>query len=203
MVRVPIVETREAGAADEAVTVALVNRAVATRDHQAFGQLYGRFVERIYRYLYLRCGRQADAEDLTEQVFLNAWESIPRYRWQGRPFKAWLYRLAHNAHIDHTRKQHPTISLDDDAHPLQLESLAVGNALETFDDDHLAKAVRQLTSKQQQVIHMRFVVDLDTSEIARAMGEREGAIRALQMRGLLTLRRVLDKQQADAAERRF
>jgi len=85
----------------EAIVVALVDRVVASRDARAFGELYDLFVERIYKYLYCRASSHPDAEDLTEQVFLKAWEAIGGYRWQGRPFEAWLYRLAHNVYVDH------------------------------------------------------------------------------------------------------
>ena len=183
-------------AVGDPIIVALVNRAVATRDRTAFGQLYDRFVDQIYRYLYARCGKHADAEDLTEQVFLKAWEVIDRYRWQGVPFQAWLYRLAHNSYVDLVRRQRHAISLDDDAHPAQLQSTMGSSDLTAqLDADFLATAVRQLTPKQQQVIYLRFTADRDTSEIAQIMGEQEGAIRALQMRGLMSLRRVLDQQE--------
>src|SRR5262245_49093284 len=88
------------GEPDEDIIVDLVNRAISSRDAAAFGELYDRFVDRVYRYLYVRSTNRAEAEDLTEQVFLKAWEAIGRYRWRGRPFVAWLYRLAHNVHID-------------------------------------------------------------------------------------------------------
>src|SRR5918911_602212 len=124
---------------------------VASRDPAAFGELYDRFVERVYRYLYLRTGRQAEAEDLTEQVFLKAWEAIGRYRWQGRPFLAWLYRLAHNTHIDHVRTRKPTTSLNSEDRPLELASSAA--ALELARAPHaaaLAPPLAPLTAGHQQ-----------------------------------------------------
>src|SRR5437899_767046 len=105
---------------DDPAIVALVNQVVASRDPGAFGELYDRFVERVYRYIYFRTGNHPESEDLTEQVFLKAWEAIARYRWQGRPFLAWLYRLAHNAHIDHVRARRHTTSLTNDERPLHL-----------------------------------------------------------------------------------
>jgi RNA polymerase sigma-70 factor (ECF subfamily) len=169
--------------AGDPLLVTLVNRAVATRDRAAFGQLYDRFVEEIYQYLCARCDKQADAEELTEQVFRKAWEVIDRYRWQGLPFQAWLYGLAH---IELVKTQRHAIVFDNDAHPRQSESATGTRELTALlDPAVLARAVRHLTPKQQQVIHLRFMADLDTSEIAQVMGEQEGAIRALQMRGLM------------------
>jgi RNA polymerase sigma-70 factor (ECF subfamily) len=180
---------------DEPAVVALVDRAVATRDPAAFGALYDRFLDRVYRYLYYRTGSQAEAEDLTEQVFLKAWEAIDRFRWQGRPFQAWLYRLAHNVHIDHLRSKRQTISLNDEERPIELASeAATAELAQRLDADLLARAVRQLTPEQQQVIILRFLDGFENAQIAQIMNKREGAIRALQLRALLSLRRILDGQ---------
>jgi RNA polymerase sigma-70 factor (ECF subfamily) len=175
--------------------VALVNRVVLSRDPNAFGELYDRFIDRVYRYLYFRTGSHPEAEDLTEQVFLKAWEAIARYRWQGRPFLAWLYRLAHNTHIDHVRTQTPTTSLNNDERPIELaSSSAAVEMARALDADLLARALAQLTLDQQQVIVLKFIEGLDNDQIAHSMDKREGAIRALQMRALMSLRRVLEHQ---------
>jgi RNA polymerase sigma-70 factor, ECF subfamily len=180
---------------DDPRVVALVDRVVGVRDPNAFGELYDRFVERVYRYLYFRTGSHPEAEDLTEQVFLKAWEAIGRYRWQGRPFVAWLYRLAHNSHIDHVRTQRPTTSLNNDERPIELASPAAAVELDrALDADLLSHALGELTVDQQQVIVMKFIDGLDNEQIAQSMDKREGAIRALQMRALLSLRRVLENQ---------
>ena len=180
---------------DDPLVVALVNRVVVSRDANAFGELYDRYVERVYRYLYFRTGSHPEAEDLTEQVFLKAWEAIGRYRWQGRPFLAWLYRLAHNSHIDHVRTQKPTTSLTNDERPLDVPSQAAQVELaRTLDADLLTRALGQLTPDQQQVIVMKFIEGMDNDQIAASMDKREGAIRALQMRALMSLRRVLELQ---------
>jgi RNA polymerase sigma-70 factor (ECF subfamily) len=180
---------------DEPAVVALVDRAVATRDQAAFGALYDRFLDRVYRYLYYRTGSQAEAEDLTEQVFLKAWEAIDRFRWQGRPFLAWLYRLAHNVHIDHVRRRRHTISLNDEERPIELASETATAALaQRLDAELLARAVRKLTPEQQQVIILKFMDGFENAQIAQIMDKREGAIRALQLRALLSLRRILEEQ---------
>lgn len=180
---------------DDPTVVALVNRVVAARDPKAFGDLYDRFVDRVYRYLYFRTGSHAEAEDLTEHVFLKAWEAIGRYRWQGRPFLAWLYRLAHNVHIDHVRTQKPTTSLNNDEHPIDLASpSSTAELARTLDAELLAGALTQLTPDQQQVIVLKFIEGMDNDQIASSMNKREGAIRALQMRALMSLRRVLEHQ---------
>ncbi len=187
--------SQPADSPDDSSVVELVDRVVATHDARAFGELYDRFVERVYRYLYFRTGSHPEAEDLTEQVFLKAWEAIGRYRWQGRPFLAWLYRLAHNAHIDHVRGQRPTTSLTNDQRPLEIASSSASVELgRTLDAEVIAGALAQLTLEQQQVIVMKFIEGLDNEQIAQCMDKREGAIRALQMRALMSMRRVLERQ---------
>lgn len=180
---------------DDPSVVTLVNRVVAARDPKAFGELYDRFADRVYRYLYFRTSSHTEAEDLTEHVFLKAWEAIGRYRWQGRPFLAWLYRLAHNAHIDHVRAHKPTTSLNNDDHPIDVASPSSAVELaRTLDAELLSNALSQLTPDQQQVIILKFIEGLDNDQIALTMNKREGAIRALQMRALMSLRRVLEHQ---------
>src|SRR5919198_1370392 len=100
--------------ADDPQVTALVGRAVAG-DRAAFADLYERFLTQVYPYVYYRPDNRADAEDVTEQVFLQAWSAIDRFRWQGKPFVAWLFTLAHNLLIGgHRRKQLAhAVSLDD------------------------------------------------------------------------------------------
>jgi RNA polymerase sigma-70 factor, ECF subfamily len=179
---------------DDPAVVMLVDRAGAARDHAAFAELYDRFLDRIYRYLYYRTASQADAEDLCEQVFMHAWAAIPRFKWRGKPFQAWLYTLAHNALADHFRRAGQTTSLDDPLHPIELASEPAGRELEKWmDAEMLAGAVSELTPDQQQVIVLRFVEGRDTVEVARLTGMREAAVRALQYRGLQSLRRALER----------
>lgn len=185
----------DVGLPDDPTIVALVDRAVAARDQAAFAELYDCFLDRIYKYLYYRTASQVDAEDLCEQVFMQAWAAIPRFKWRGKPFQAWLYTLAHNALADHFRRSRPTTSLDDPLHPIELASEHAGRELETWmDAEVLAGAVKELTPDQQHVIVLRFLEGLDTVQIARLTGMREGAIRALQFRGLQSLRRILERR---------
>src|SRR6266496_691147 len=180
--------------ADDPHVVALVGRAVR-RDQAAFAELYERFLDAVYRYVYFRTASRLDAEDVTEQVFLQAWAAIDRFRWQGKPFVAWLYTLAHNLVVDWRRRSHPTQSLDTDEHPIDLRSTTAERALtQSLDADLLAPAIRRLTPEQQQVITLKFVAGLDTAQVATVMNKREGTIRALQLRALQSLRRDLERQ---------
>src|SRR3990172_6295416 len=82
----------------------LVRRA-QQKDQEAFARLYEGYFDKIYRYIVIKIGNEMEAEDMTQQVFLNALQSISSFRWQGVPFSAWLYRIAHNQVVDHLRKK--------------------------------------------------------------------------------------------------
>jgi RNA polymerase sigma-70 factor (ECF subfamily) len=187
-------DTDDHGFADDPAVAALVDRAVH-RDQSAFAELYDLFVDSMYRYMYYRVGNRAEAEDLSEQVFLQAWAAIDRFRWQGKPFVAWLYTLAHNLVVDWRRRNRPTQSLDDARHPIHLPSSSAERSLDqALDADLLAPAIGRLTPEQQQVITLKFVAGLDTAQVAAVMDKREGTIRALQLRALQSLRRDLERQ---------
>jgi len=152
----------------------------------------------VYRYLYYRTGNQADAEDLSEQVFLQAWAAIESFRWQGKPFHAWLYGIAHNALTDHQRRMRATTSIDRDDGSLELESeSATREITQWIDAEVLGRAVSRLTEEQQQVIVLKFVEGLDTSQVANLLDKQEGTIRALQMRALRSLRRILEREDSE------
>ncbi len=169
----------------------LVQRAVAG-DTDAFAKLYEAYVERIYRFIYFRVGVAEAAEDLTSQVFLKAWEGLSRYQPRGLPFGAWLFRVARNTVIDHYRASRPTVPLDTAAlsqpDPAADVAEAVGRRLE---NDELRAALGKLTDEQRQVLSLKFLAGLSTDEVAQALGKKPGAVRALQMRGLQALARLM------------
>ena len=183
--------------AEEPEIVKLVDLAAAG-DSAAFGVLYERFLDPIYRYFYYRTGDRAEAEDLTEQLFLKAWQGVGRFRWQGRPFLAWLYRVAHNLHADHVRARRRAVPLDStQAHQSVVDQRAAIQLARTVDADVLMWGIRQLTQDQQQVILLRFADDLDTPQIASILHKHESAVRVLQMRAIQRLRQVLAAQGED------
>ena len=170
---------------------ALIER--AKEDKEAFGQLYEIYVDRIYNYVYYRTGNVADAEDLTAKIFVRAMKHIPRYKDQGVPFSAWLYRIAHNLvanwHRDHSRRQ--IVALDDITH------WHVGDESPEFatqlmeDKELLLSAIHRLPGDRQELLILKFVERLSNAEIGDIMGRSEGAIKSLYHRTLLSLREDL------------
>lgn len=159
----------------------------------ALGMLYDQYVDRIYSYIYRRVGQADLAEDLTGQVFMRMLEAVRTgHGWQSS-FSGWLYRIAHNLVIDQYRRRARTQLVDiDDATPLQALS---GNPVESsetqFERQRLREALRQLTDEQAQVISLRFLEDLSIAEVADIMQKTEGAVKALQYRAVIALRKVM------------
>ncbi len=157
---------------------------------EAFAQLYEAYFDRVYRFIFFRVTDDQVAEDLASQVFLKAWENLHRYHPKG-PFLAWLYAIARNTVIDNYRTRKQTVSLDEAA-PIASQEEKLDDRLQMeFDVKSLQAAMQHLTEEQQEVITLKFIADYDTAQIARQMGKSEGAIRALQMRALQALARVM------------
>lgn len=176
----------------------LIKRAKTDKD--AFGQLYERYADKIYNYVYYRTGNVADAEDLTARVFMRAMKHIVNYDDRGVPFSAWLYRIAHNLvanwHRDRSRRK--IMSLDDvsqwNFHEEGPESLA--QFLE--DREALLATIRRLPAERQELLILKFVERLSNKEIGDIMDRSEGAIKSLYHRTLLSLREEIQSKQDQA-----
>jgi RNA polymerase sigma-70 factor, ECF subfamily len=173
----------------------LVQQACAG-DSEAFGRLYERSVDRVYRYIYFRVTEDATAEDLTSKVFLKAWESLPRFRAGKSPFIAWLYTIAHNAVIDYYRTRKQNAALDEITSLPSKEPLPDEQYDSLFAAQSLRQSLQKLTEPQQEVITMRLIDGMDTEQVARRLHKSPGAVRALQMRALQALARILKDEES-------
>jgi RNA polymerase sigma-70 factor (ECF subfamily) len=172
----------------------LVCRA-AGGDAEAFGDLYERYLDSIYRYVFFRVRDEKRAEDLTEQVFISAWEAIERYEPRGYPFSSWLYRIAHNAVIDHYRTDRDEKPLDAVAFTLADESLGPEETLiKKREVLRLLEAIAELSEEKQRLIILRFVDGLSHAQVAQILGKSEGACRVTQHRALAALSEILGRE---------
>ncbi|MBG7609803.1 MAG: sigma-70 family RNA polymerase sigma factor [Anaerolineae bacterium] len=158
---------------------------------EAFGELYDRYVERIFNYVYYRTNNTHDAEDLTERVFLRAIKHIEKYENRGLPISAWLYRIAHNLvanwYRDNSRRQE--IPLETFEFTLRYQGEKPEQALiRTEEQEDLLGVIRQLPEDRQQLLILKFVEHLTNAEIGQIMGRTEGAIKSLYHRILISLR---------------
>jgi len=168
----------------------LVRRA-QQHDQEAFAQLYEEYFDKIYRYVALKIGDRMEAEDITQQVFLNAIKAISSFRWRGIPFSAWLFRIAHNQVVDYLRRKtkRPTMPLDESLVASDYDpQLIAGRKL---DIERLYSAAGKLTPAQQEVISLRFAGELPIAQVAQIMGKSEGAVKALQHSAIVALRKTL------------
>ncbi len=163
---------------------------------EAFGQIYDACVDRVYRFIFFRVSDEPTAEDLTSLVFLKAWQNLGRYRPTGS-ILAWLYVIARNTVIDHYRTFKQTISLDEAA-PIAARDDRLDELVEfQFEMQSLQESLQYLTEEQQQVLILKFIAEFDTDQIALKMGKSEGAIRALQMRALQALAKVMKNDEKE------
>jgi RNA polymerase sigma-70 factor (TIGR02952 family) len=177
-------------------------------DAEAFGLLYDRYVETVYRFVYYRLGDRTQAEDLTSETFLRALRRISTVHEQGRDIGAWLVTIARNLVLDHVKSAHYRLSVPTEeiveAHLEQAGDTTEAAALAGLDQRALFEAVRLLSPEQQESIVLRFFQGLSLAETAEIMGRNAGAVKALQHRAMQRLYILLSspapKPPADAAE---
>jgi RNA polymerase sigma-70 factor (ECF subfamily) len=185
-------------AADDAAAEvwALVERAQAG-EADAFGLIYERYLDTVFRFIYFRVGSRPLAEDLTAETFMRALKRIGTFTWQGRDLGAWLVTIARNLVADHFKsgKYRLEVTTGDvldadreDRGPEGSPELAV---VDHITNVALLTAVRQLNPEQQECIVLRFLQGFSVAETAQAMGKNEGAIKALQYRAVRALHRLL------------
>ncbi|MDD5371136.1 MAG: RNA polymerase sigma factor [Anaerolineaceae bacterium] len=170
---------------DEAELVRAAQNSLA-----GFQPLYQRWLARVYRYFYFRCGRLKDAEDLTSRVFLKVYEELPRYQERGR-FSAWLFTIARRQVIDFYRTQGREVSLEE-LDPLDGAYDLLTQAIRSDEIQRLHRLVRNLPDEEQELIRLRFVAELSYREIGAVIGRREDAVRKSVSRLLARLQSQLE-----------
>lgn len=160
-------------------------------DIEAFGDLYENHAPVVFRYLFSHLDSRMDAEDLTGEVFLKAWQSLPKYIERGVPFLAFLFRIARNVLVDHYRQNNRVESTDPDEMDGYKEEgtsepgEVVGSRME---HQRIIKVLGRLRPDYQSVLMLRFISELSPEETAKVMNRSVGAIRVLQHRALAALR---------------
>ena len=177
-------------------------RAAKSGDASAFGELYERYRDPIYRYCLSRTGTSHDAEDLTSDVFVKALHSLDRYQERGLPFVAFLYRIARNAAIDRSRTLKQPLSVDELVTEPASRQNVEADATLAVDRSILLVALTKLKTEHRDVIVMRFIEGYSALEVAAALGKTEGAVRTLQHRALERLRKEFDDAQREMAKGR-
>ncbi len=168
-------------------------RQARERDPAALTRIYDTYAPKIYAYLYRQVGDAARAEDLTSATFLKMLEALDRDQFANDSLQSWLYRIAYNTLVDDARrrKRRPVASLHEGISmpPHTLPERIVDNRVER---EELIRAVHQLSTDQRNVIILRFGEGLTAPQVGKILGKSEEAVRALQRRGLVNLRKILN-----------
>ncbi|CAL9670871.1 sigma-70 family RNA polymerase sigma factor [Saccharothrix sp. NPDC042600] len=168
-------------------------RAAQAGDTDAFGLLYDRYVDVVYRYVLFRVGDRTLAEDVTSETFLRALRSIGSISYQGRDVGAWFVTIARNIVFDHVKSSRYRLEVTT-AEPDDNREVASGPEQEVLTDAanaELLRCVAQLGDDQRECITLRFIQGLSVAETAAKMGRNEGAIKALQHRAVRRLAQLL------------
>lgn len=178
---------------------AALARRAGSGEAEAFGVLYDRYVDAVYRYVFYRVRNEAEAEDVTSDVFMRALRAIPKYE-PRQAFLAWLYRIARNAVIDRSRRQtaRQQVSFEDAlAHPNADQVVNPDAGLLAGSDASVVRvAMQQLTPLQQEILVLRYVEGYDTKTISKLVGKRDGTIRGIEFRALSALRALIPSREA-------
>jgi len=190
----PKVRLDKAKEADERLLIE-----AAQRDPVRFADLYEKYFEVVYAYVARRVRERAATEDLTAEVFHKAFAHLPRFKWTGAPFAAWLFRIASNVIADRAKRAAREESLKNDKSGPSLTAGLGPRAPHTQQSDleeverqaQLFRLIDELAPDQRQVVMMRFAEEKGIREIAQTLGRSEGAVKQLQFRALENLRKKI------------
>ena len=156
--------------------------------------LYDEYYDKIARYIFVRIGDQAQAEDLVGETFLKALQSLDSYQERGIPMHSWLFRIAHNLVVDYLRQaaKRKTVPID----TVQVVSQEDPQATAETNSElaRVAKALEQLTPAQRRVIELRFFGELTSEEVGKALNKSNGAVREMQSAAIRRLRELLREE---------
>jgi RNA polymerase sigma-70 factor (ECF subfamily) len=164
---------------------------------KAFGEIYDVYYGQIHKYVYYKVSSD-HVDDVVGSVFIKAWSNIKKYRKGAFPFSSWLFRIAHNAVIDHYRTNKEFYELEE---KIADESMSPQLFAEKqLNGERVHHALRKLSSNYQEVILLKYMQDLSNKEIAKALNTNETNIRTMQFRALKKLREVLEEQERMAEQ---
>jgi RNA polymerase sigma-70 factor (ECF subfamily) len=170
----------------------LIQDAVRKGDSSAFGKLYDHYQPMIYRFVFIKVGHREEAEDITHQVFLQAWQNIRTYRHRGHPFGSWLYKIARNRVIDHYRSRKDDVSLEAVENIKTTEEDSSAALLRRMEMEKVTKGIEKLKQEYQDIIIFRFVEDFSVRETADIIHKTEGAVKLIQHRAIEALKKEIN-----------
>jgi RNA polymerase sigma-70 factor, ECF subfamily len=176
--------------------VELVARLKAN-DDDAYREVVARYGDPLYGYIYSLTGDHHLSEDVLGETYLRMLEKIDSYVFYGVPFKAWLYRIAHNLAVNALKRAQRTVQgvdLEQVARPVTDPALRIADRLEA---EEVRAALAELTEEQRQVLLLRFAAEQSTGEVAQVLEKSENAVKQMQFRALRSLGRLLERRDSD------
>jgi RNA polymerase sigma-70 factor (ECF subfamily) len=164
----------------------------AQRDPAAVTRLYRMHASAIHGYVLRRVGNSHDADDVTAEVFLSMVRALPRFRWRGVPFRAWLYRLATNE-VNRWVKGRRRAAIRQ-VNDQTFDRAAVDDTEADADVEYIQTALLSLPPRWQSALSLYYLEDMSVSEIAQVLGCREGTVKSRLSRGRESLRKLLERR---------
>lgn len=169
-------------------------RAAGKGNQEAFSALYTDFFPKISRFVILRVSHRETAEDLTAEIFVKTWESLQKKEERIASFSSWIFTVARNRIIDYYRTKKSFADLFELENLIEYED----NIVEVMDLEIASKeflgVLDKLTDDQRQIIRLKFLEGLDNEEIGAIIEKSSGAIRVIQHRAIITLKKLLSKK---------
>lgn len=161
-------------------------------DAQAFREFYDRYVQLIYRYIYLRLRIPQDSEDLTSETFIRAWRHISTFEWRENQTASWLLRIAHNLIVDKYRQKSPALSwLPWRSSPTRDEFEQVENR------DEIQELFEKISAEEQIILYLHYFEDYTMNEVAAALGKTANAVTVAEFRALRRLRAAVKPEKPE------
>lgn len=174
-----------------------------SKDKEAFIQVYDEYVQDIYRFIYFKVGKEAEAQDLSSMVFLKAWNHIQNNSLtDSKTLRALVYKIARTSIIDYYRESSNKleVSLDDEAHPIDVvdeDQDVMADLDKTASLELIHRQLPLLKEEYRELIVLRFINDLSLEEIADVSGKSRGNVRVILHRALAALKEMVEKEMKE------
>ncbi|MDG1949270.1 MAG: RNA polymerase sigma factor [bacterium] len=161
-------------------------------DKRAFEHFYHANIDRIYRYVFFRVGRnEAVAEDLVSEIFMKALKNFHKYD-EKISKSAWIYRIAHNHLANHYRDSKPQVDIDDVAYSLQGDDGR--EVMERVEDSmHLEEGLDQLSAEDRNLVTMKYLLGYSYKDMASALEKSSDALKVATHRAMKKLRVIMEQ----------
>lgn len=157
-------------------------------DKDAFAEIYESHLTPVYRYVFIRLGNREEADDVTQETFLKAYQAIDRYEIEGGSFLPYLFTVARNIIINRSKKKRE-ISMENNDIDKEVDGVRTSAYAENLElQGTLRDAMQTLSEGEREVVELRFFAEQSYTEIAAILEKREDAIRQQVARALKKMR---------------